>query len=380
MTQHKVLYFSLGIYPGTPIRAAAEVRARQNLVALRELGYDILVLTPRDEQGRNGLGFPTVWLEPLPTWIFGEFLRRRDYRKKIQQVVSEHLTDSSMLLFCEHFFALACCPPHPRLVYSMHDLAVQTIRLRGSLRARPVTFKTRLFWRYLEWLEGRLIRKAQSVICVSASEAAKVNSRWHIATEYIPTVSAEAAAPLAAENLSGPARFWFYGSSGATANKVMLDHIADKIFDLIQVAIPGAEFHQVGQCDTYAPARIEWLQRHFTVHGFVENPANIFRRGDFCLIPYEHDTGFRTKLPELCGYGMIAAGYPATFACCPEMRDGYNCIIGANPAELVQKLAAAAADPTLRRKLTEGAIATRREAFSHAALLGRYRHALDFVK
>jgi glycosyltransferase involved in cell wall biosynthesis len=142
--------------------------------------------------------------------------------------------------------------------------------------------------------------------------------------------------------------------------------------------LPSAEFHQLGAYSTYDAEKIKWLHDHFTVHGFVEDPAKMFQTGDICLMPYQQDTGFRTKIPEVCGYGMIPAGYGPTFACCPEMRDGFNCIIAETPAQLVEKLAQLQADEPARRRLATNAYQTRRQDFSFAVLLERYRHILKF--
>jgi len=371
----RALYFTIGVYPGGKTRAAAEVRAQQNLAALHALGYDITVATPRDPHGRDGIGHPVVWLDAQPAEVIADFLRNRVYRAKIRTEIGRLLHDHETLLFCEHFWALACCPPHRRMVYSCHDFIVQTIRLRGQLRGRPVTLKTRLYWRYLEWIERRLMSEASSIICVSASEAERVRTNLKIRSEYIPIVPV--GEPPAPEITLNPAvRCWFYGGSGATSNKIMLEHLVRVLFELLRKAMPQAEFHQAGSYNTYAPERVEWLQKNFTVHGFVDEPAALFQRGDFCLIPYEFDTGFRTKIPEICGLGMIAAGYHSTFACCPEMRDGYNCVIAESPQALADKLAIVAADAAKREQLANGSIETRRREFSHAVLLERYQRAL----
>ena len=372
----KAVYLTIGVYPGGKTRAADEVRAQQNLAALRALGYDITVITPRDEHGRNGIDLPTVWLDPIPSLVIAEYLRHYDYRKKVQAEVARHLDGPDTLLFCEHFYALASCPPHPRVVYSCLDLMVQLIRLRGQLRARPVTFKTKLYWQYLNWVEWRVVRRAQRVLCVSASEAKLIANKTRLQTGYVPIVSPDNVEPLPAAVFSPNSRFWFYGSSGATANKIMLAHLRDKLLPAIKAILPAAEFHQVGSYDTHAADAIIWMKNNFNVHGFAADPAKLFQRGDFCLIPYEYDTGFRTKLPELCGYGMIAAGYPATFACCPEMRDGYNCVIAESPQSLADKLARLAADAPARERLAIGAIETRRKNFSFDVLLEKYRQLL----
>ncbi len=371
------LFLSLGIFPSPQARTATEVRAGQNLAALRALGYDVTVLTTPDPLGRPGPDFPTLFTRPLPVTNFVEFHAQWRYRREVGRLINQNLAGGQSLLFCEHWAALACSPRGARIIYSMHDFESKLVPARRLRKGAPVTFKTRAYWRLARCLELRLVNKARKVIAVSATEADEAARVWRVPAVYIPTVSVAMEKPVR-DFLDGAVRCWFYGSSSATSNKIVLDHLADGCFAALKAAMPNAEFHQAGSFEHYDPGKIAWLKEHFTVHGFVEDPAQFFCRGDFCLIPYQQDTGFRTKIPEVCGYGMIAAGYPASFACCPEMRDGYNCVIADSPTQLAGKLAQVAADPAWRRRLSEGAFATRCHELSFSALLDRYRQALDF--
>jgi glycosyltransferase involved in cell wall biosynthesis len=264
------------------------------------------------------------------------------------------------------------------VVYSCHDLESNLSRLRRLLKEEPaITFKMRAYWWLTDWLENRLFKKVHRVIEVSASEAKQVRERWRIPVEYVPIVPDTAPAEPVPD-LHPAIRYCFYGSGGTTSNKFILDHLSRELYELLKQAAPQAEFHQAGNYKNFRPDKIEWLRQHFTLHGFVDDPAKLFHPGDFCLIPYQYDTGFRTKIPEVCGYGMICAGYPVSFACCPEMRDGYNCVIGETPAELAEKMARVAGDSALHARLAAGALETRRTAFSAETLLEKYRRILDF--
>jgi len=370
------IFLTLGIYPGGKTRTATEVRAQQNLAALRALDYEITVVTLPDPEQRSLEG-QVIFVEPPPASHFVRLHFCCRYRRKIQRQVSRLATTPDTIIFCEHWAALLCAPRHLRVIYSFHDFESNLITVRRSRKSSSVTWKTRAYWRLASWLERRLLRRATRVISVSASEAAKLKSEWNVPAKYIPTVPFAEPSAMGEFN-SSSLRLWFYGSSGATSNKVMLDHLAGELFKPLQTALPGAEFHQVGTFNTYDAGTIAWLQQHFKMHGFVEDPATLLQPGDICLMPYQQDTGFRTKIPELCGYGMIPAGYEATFACCPEMRDGFNCIMARDPAQLVQKLVQLQTDEPARRRLAANAFETRKTDFSFATLLEKYRGALQF--
>jgi glycosyltransferase involved in cell wall biosynthesis len=376
MSSKQAVYLTLGIYPGGQTRTATEVRAQQNLAALKALDYEITTVTMPDSHDRLLAG-KVVLVDPPPVHHFVGLNIRWRYRRKMQKLIAELVVDPQSVIFCEHWAALLCAPRHPRVVYSFHDFESNLIKVRRLRKSYPVTWKTRAYWRLAAWMERRLLRRAARIICVSASETDKLRANWQANAEYIPTVPFTEP-PALKEFKAGPLRLWFYGSSGATSNKIMLDHLMGELFTPLSSALPSAEFHQLGAYSTYDAEKIKWLHDHFTVHGFVEDPAKMFQTGDICLMPYQQDTGFRTKIPEVCGYGMIPAGYGPTFACCPEMRDGFNCIIAETPAQLVEKLAQLQADEPARRRLATNAYQTRRQDFSFAVLLERYRHILKF--
>lgn len=375
----KVLFLSLGVYPTAQTRTATEVRAVQNLTALQTLGCDLTVITTPDPLNRPPLYGRTVLAPPLPGENFVEFQKHRHYLRQVRNLVRQTLGGAEDVLFCEHWAALACSPRHERLIYSMHDFEAKLIPARRLRKGQRVTWRTRLYWHYARWLEDQLAHKSAAIIAVSASEAREALARWRRPATYIPIVSFEPEKPQG-EFSAARLRFWLYGSSGATSNKIILDHLHDILFSRLKASMPQAEFHQVGSCQRYDADKLAWLKENFTVHGFVDQVGGLFRPGDFCLIPYAFDTGFRTKIPEMCGYGIIPVGYPITFACCPEMRDDVNCVAAETPTTLAAKLAQIATDPARRQRLSDGALATRRQELSFAAQLERYRQALNFTQ
>jgi len=331
MPTRRAVFVTMGIFPGNPTRAATEVRARQNLLALRALGYETTVITMPDPHQRSVEG-PVVWLEPKIVSPFIHFFLNFSCRRKIRRTIARQAVDNSTVILCEHWAAMLCCPTHPRVVYSFHDFESRLTVERRKRKGTPVSIKSRVYWWAAERLERWMIKQATRVLSVSASEAEKLRTEWGADAIYIPTVPEETPAAVESVN-TGPLRLWIYGSSAATSNKIVLDHLANGLFDKLKAALPTAEFHQAGKFDTYDADKIEWLKRNFQVHGFIADLGKIFQTGDICLIPYEKDTGFRTKIPEACGYGMIPAGYTLSFACCPEMWDGENCVMAANPED-----------------------------------------------
>ena len=280
------------------------------------------------------------------------------------------------LIFCENLWALLCCPRVPNIIYSCHDIDSKLRRLRFNYGGGMQRLRQRLRLSVYGWLEKQTLRRATSILCVSASEAAWIRRWTGRPTQYLPIV-ADGLTAVRESKLKNSPRYFFYGGSGATANRLMLSHLKSNLLGRIEKHIPGAEFHQIGSCARYNGEQISWLTKHFIVHGFVDNVTSMMRFGDVCLIPYEHDTGFRTKIPELCAMGVIAAGYPVSFACCPEMEDDRNCVMGHNPEELALRLAANHTDSNARKRLANNSVETFRTRFAWPVLQTRYEELLS---
>jgi hypothetical protein len=377
-TVKRAVFVSLGIWPTPETRKATEVRAWQNLIALRNLGYEITVVTNPDVHGRALNDCQLVLTDAPPKLGLLEFFRDGQYRRAAQKIITNTLTEPTTLLFCEHWMALASSPRHGRVVYSCHDFEAKILRLRRSRRRDAPTWKTRLHWQVANRLERRLHSKVTRFISVSATEADQLRKRYRVPVEYIPIVS-PLQLPREEHFLTNEnPRIWFYGNAAATANKIMLDHLKTELFDLLKTAVPTAEFHQAGSYIAYESDKIDWLKKNFQAHGFVEHPESVFRPGDICLIPYLEDTGFRTKIPELLGYGVIPIGYPISFASCPELRHNVNCIIASTPHELAQSVGELYRNSEYRTRLISGATNTIQNELSSKALFPKYQRVLEF--
>lgn len=371
----RCLFVCLGVTPSPAPRRGGEVRARQNWQALRDLGYEVTVVAAGHQQPDWPDMDPATFLDVPRQRVLLDLVRNgallRRARARIRSLASGH-----RLVFCEHWPSLMCCPRELGPVYSCHDLESKLVPIRFARKGKKTTWKRWLYLRAIGLAERSMLRRASRVLCVSATEASQVHRLTGRPAAYLPIVTGDLRAGSRPDR-PAPARAWLFGTSGATANKVILDQLQAGLLAQLRRGIRGLEFHQAGSIRTFEPRQKQWLHENVHVHGFVEDLSSAMRFGDFCLMPYPHDTGFRTKIPLLCAYGVIPVGYPITFACCPEMVDGVNCVMARSPDEWVARLSALVADDSARSALAEGALRTRERQFSQAALLARYADLLE---
>ena len=378
MSSRCVVFLAFGVNPRRNARNGAEVRAYQNLTTFRRLGIEVLVVADSTQKREWDDDGPVEFIDGFRPQVFLDLCVNWKYRKDMQRVVAQTIDTREACVFCEHWHSLAIAPHAALTIYSCHDLESKLTPIRWFASDKVLTTRRRLYlWSVIQ-VERRLIRQSSCTVCVSESEARYVEEKYHKPACYLPIVASELEAkPIAA--LSGQPKMWFYGGSSATANKLMLRHLRESLFEPLRRLLPDTEFHQIGSTGTYEAGLRAWLEQHFVTHGFVERPDTLFQQGDICLIPYEHDTGFRTKLPELLSLGVIPAGYDVSFVCCPELVAGWNCIVGRTPSELASKLYDVVGNIYDQERLVRNCLETAKQWFSRDAMDRRFRSLLDRV-
>lgn len=106
--------------------------------------------------------------------------------------------------------------------------------------------------------------------------------------------------------------------------------------------------------------------------GHVTNFDATLRPFDVTIIPYEHDTGFRSKMPLLFRYGQVLVSTRAALA--GSWVEGLEkaCVVVDSIADFPQAIANLAADPAERERLGRAANAFFNQHFSHAHVQNHY--------
>lgn len=391
-------------YERTPKRVApsgGDLGAYQNICALSDLGHEVhlIVLGPRTSIAPEIERRARVhWLAPKSGWSAAQFAARlfnpetvalrfpdaRGYHAAIRQLMEVIQPD---LVWADSTFALAVAPrdTHP-VVFGNYDFLFKLKSVRGQTSRTPLrrALAGRLRARLkrpdvlspaaLEELELRLAREAAHVMCVSASETEYLVARGIPATTIPivgPTVPRVEAPPFDAAP-----RLFLFGNHN-TAHKAALSEIRHRLWPEARRVDLGLEWHQVGRPPQTADDDWAWMTRSFDrVHGFVDDLCSVFRPGDLSIVPYKHDTGFRTKFTVAAAYGVVSAGYTQSFLCAPEFEPGRDCVSAASPENLVEALQRYAADRRWRQSLADGARALYDTAFTFEAQLPRYERVI----
>jgi len=225
----------------------------------------------------------------------------------------------------------------------------------------------------LESLELRLASEAAHVMCVSASEAEFLQARGIHSTQ-IPIVGPTIPAPTVVRDASP--RFFLFGNHN-TAHASALSEIRHRLWPALERAGGAGEWHQLGKPPQRPDEDWRWMERSFHhIHGFVDDLATVLRPGDVSVVPYRHDTGFRTKFTVAAGYGVVSAGYQESFLCAPEFTPSVNCIAGSTVEDLAMSLRRVIDDQNWRLSLGAGARELYEKTYTFEAQLPRYSQVL----
>ena len=86
----------------------------------------------------------------------------------------------------------------------------------------------------------------------------------------------------------------------------------------------GVELEVVGDL-TGASLELQQHLRSVKCVGFVKDLRSVLRPFDIHIIPWEHNTGQRTRLPLALAMSQVVVSTKAAVACYPEAVDGINC-------------------------------------------------------
>ncbi len=274
-------------------------------------------------------------------------------------------------------FNAVMVPRGRRMVFSQRDFVHKVRQVRKDVIKLKFTRPDPMTTDQIEQLELDVCRRADGLICASMTDADYLKSHG-ITGHYAPVVGPTLPRPNFDDVTKN--RVFFFGNAN-TAMRACRVHLKDELWPVFERSGVDFEWHQVGAppgAQRDDPAW-DWMTEHFRVHGFVDDLGDVFQPGDVSLVPYKHQTGFRTKFTVAAGYGVVNVGYDESFGCAPEFTPGEDCIAARDPKELVEKMEEFTQDASMRRKLAEGSRQVYEQNYSFEAHLPAIKASLAFA-
>jgi glycosyltransferase involved in cell wall biosynthesis len=244
------------------------------------------------------------------------------------------------------------------VVYVHHDWLYRIKALRNH---REINLKQKA-------LEQRLVRSVAAVVSGSAPECEEIKAAGARGVHYIP-VSFDPVRFDLERSAVRDVRLVHLGGMGTTANREGLLAFFEEVWPRLKGL--NLQLEIVGDTSA-APSKLQEYLQTVTCTGFVQDLTNMLRPFDIQIIPWQHSTGQRTRLPLAFNHGQVVVATKAAVACYPEARDDDNCRLVEQLEEMAEVIPRLAKSCEERTRLGRAARATFERCFTRAALLPRY--------
>ncbi len=293
---------------------------------------------------------------PLSRWSL-----YREFRRMLAKVKPE-------VIWAQHFdpATLAVQQQAVPVVYVHHDWLYRIKALRNHRAIRPEQ----------KAIEERLVRAASAVVSGSRVECTEIADVGCPRVHHIPVSYEPVPLDLDRVNLSKP-QVVHLGGMGTTANREGLLAFFERVWPTLERS--GIDLNVIGDTSGATPS----LQRHLkkvTCPGFVKDLAPVLRPFDIQIIPWEHATGQRTRIPLAFNHAQVVVTTRAASACYPEVRDRENARLVDKLEDMAPVITQLLADPGERVRLGRAARLTLEQCFTRKSLLPRYAKVLKDIE
>lgn len=258
------------------------------------------------------------------------------------------------------------------VVYSHHDWKWR-IKSYRSRKQQILNWRKRFDLWMGKRHEQTLVRQVDGCISASVSESQEIRQLGCIHVEFFPTLYE----PINMQDQAPPGkspRIVHLGGMQTTANLIGLERFLQITWpELCRLLPTPPEFWVIGSLKGAPPDLIRALAQAGAVcTGFVENLNAILRPFDLHIIPWEYNTGTRTRIPLALNYHQVLVSTRAAAACMDGLRDGRNCVLAEDLHQMAKKMVDLIQDEPARQSISQTGRVTFTEQFTLQAQQNRF--------
>ena len=404
MNSKKILYLTTDLLFLNTVKAGGSAVQESHLSILMKLGYQIKVVLINCEKfsnsapkllkdtqtfSYNGVDFSVdevqlyrtdnselSFLERISKMIFNP----TDYYYNFVNKVNQSFLDAYFnkiefsFIWAQWFYAGLLAASHKekqKVFYVHHDWQYKLVDFK-----KEKGLKTKILKFSKKRIEEKLTRDVTAVVCVSSTDADYLNAKrinsLYLTTTYDKT-NIELLKPKEKPSLV------HLGSLNATANRVGLKNFILNSWEDVKKEIPGICLEIVGELSVEDQELTALLQndKNIILHKFVENLNTVLRPLDIHIIPWDKNTGTRTRLALTLQYKQCLVARKEGVANAKEIVQNVNALLSDSWPSYTKDIVNLYNNRTLRDTIAANSFKTYTENFTHESQL---KNVASFIK
>ena len=217
------------------------------------------------------------------------------------------------------------------VVYAHHDWEYKLAKLRSkrSLLGKFHTFQKKR-------VELKLVKGVQGCVSGSITESEEIKRISKNESLYIPTTYKNVKPNLPSNQIPNIIHL---GGMGTTANRLGLERFLDMCWQHIKSNHPNVKLIVIGSLKQASDTLLEKLNdTNIDCLGFVKDLSKVLHPQDIHIIPWEYNTGTRTRLPLVLNYEQVLVATKESVKAFPEIKNNQNALLCTTLEEMKTEL------------------------------------------
>jgi glycosyltransferase involved in cell wall biosynthesis len=217
------------------------------------------------------------------------------------------------------------------IVYAHHDWEFKLRKLKSSL---SLLEKFHLMQK--KRVELTLVKNVSACVSASFTETEEIKAYGNSKALYIPLTYQEI---KTTPNDSKIPSIVHLGGMGTTANRIGLERFLEVCWNELKQKIPTIELKVIGNLKYASDSLKKRLEDpQIQCLGFVEDLQPELKAYDIHIIPWEYNTGTRTRIPLVFNYAQVLVVTKAAASCYPEVIHDENSILSDDLSQMTAQL------------------------------------------
>ncbi|MGH1387691.1 glycosyltransferase [Kordia sp.] len=217
------------------------------------------------------------------------------------------------------------------IIYAHHDWEFKLRKLKSKL-----SFLQKFHLKQKKRVELDLVKRVSGCVSASFTETQEIIQYGNQNAVYIPLTYKKVELT---ENSSKTPSIVHLGGMGTTANRIGLERFLEVCWNDLKEKIPNVTLKVIGNLKYASESLKNRLEdQQIECLGFVEDLKPLLKPYDIHIIPWEYNTGTRTRIPLVFNHSQVLVCTKAAASCYPEVVHSQNSVLVDNLHDMTAQL------------------------------------------